>query len=153
MSESTTPTTASTSLQGRIDSKLSANARGGRKRLPVWWARKVREYVDSHIDGRVLATDLGALVGLSETHFARSFKRAFGVSPYAFVIRRRLELAARYMLETDAPLSDIALQCGFTDQAHLGNRFREATGLSPAAWRRLRGPQESYRFSIELANE
>jgi AraC-like DNA-binding protein len=125
----------------------------GRRRLPVWWAHKVREYIDRHITDRVLAADLGALVGLSETHFMRSFKRAFGLPPHAFVLRRRLELAARYMLETDSPLSDIALQCGFTDQAHLGNRFREATGLSPAAWRRLRGPQESYRFSIEMANE
>jgi AraC family transcriptional regulator len=124
-----------------------------RRRLPVWWARKVREYIDGHIMDRVRTADLGALVGLSETHFMRSFKRAFGIPPHAFVLRRRLELAARYMLETDAPLSDIALQCGFTDQAHLGNRFREATGLPPAAWRRLRGPQESYRFSFELANE
>jgi AraC family transcriptional regulator len=124
-----------------------------RRRLPVWWAGKVREYIDSHITDRVLAADLGALVGVSGTHFTRTFKRAFGVPPHAFVTRRRLELAARYMLQTDAPLSDIALQCGFTDQAHLGNRFREATGLSPAAWRRLREPQESHRLSSELASE
>jgi AraC family transcriptional regulator len=124
-----------------------------RTRSPVWWAHKVREYIDRHITDRVLTADLGSLVGLSETHFMRSFKRAFGVPPHAFMLRRRLELAARYMLETDAPLSDIALQCGFTDQAHLSNRFREATGMSPAAWRRVRAAQESYRFSIELANE
>jgi AraC family transcriptional regulator len=124
-----------------------------RSRSPVWWAHKIREHIDRHITDRVLTSDLGALVGLSETHFMRSFKRAFGVPPHAFMLRRRLELAARYMLETDAPLSDIALQCGFTDQAHLSNRFREATGTSPAAWRRTRAAQESYRFSIELANE
>jgi AraC family transcriptional regulator len=124
-----------------------------RRRSPVWWAHKIREYIDRHITDRVLTSDLGALVGLSETHFFRSFKRAFGVPPHAFMLRRRLQLAARYMLETDAPLSDIALQCGFTDQAHLSNRFREATGMSPGAWRRVRGAQESYRFSIELANE
>jgi AraC-like DNA-binding protein len=123
------------------------------RRLPVWWAHKVREYIDRHITDRILAVDLSALVGLGETHFKRTFKRAFGIPPHTFVLRRRLELAARYMLETEAPLSDIALQCGFADQAHLGNRFRKATGLSPAAWRRLRGAQESYRFSIELANE
>jgi AraC-like DNA-binding protein len=119
----------------------------------VWWAHKVREYIDRHITDRILAADLGVLAGLGKAHFTRTFKRAFGVPPHAFVLRRRLELAARYMLETEAPLSAIALQCGFTDQAHLGNRFREATGLSPAAWRRLRGAQESYRFSIELASE
>jgi AraC-like DNA-binding protein len=153
MSESTTPATATTLLRGQIDAKATARIPTGKRPLPVWWARKVRDYIDSHITDRVLAADLGALVGLSEAHFMRSFKRAFGVPPHAFVLRRRLELAARYMLETDAPLIDIALECGFTDQAHLGNRFREATGQSPAAWRRLRAAQESYRFSIELANE
>src|SRR5262249_11581014 len=153
MSASTTPINATMLLQGQIEAKAAAPTPTARRRRPVWWARKVREYIDSHITDRVLAADLGALVGLSETHFMRSFKRAFGVPPHAFVLRRRLELAARYMLETEAPLSEIALRCGFTDHAHLSITFREATGLSPAAWRRMRAAQESYRFSIELADE
>ena len=124
-----------------------------RRHLPVWWAHSVAEYIDGHIADRRLAARLGALVGVSTAYFSRSFKSAFGVPPHAFVLRRRLELAARYILETDAPLSDIALRCGFTDQAHLSNRFREATGMSPAAWRRARRPQESYRLTFELANQ
>jgi AraC-like DNA-binding protein len=76
------------------------------------------------------------LVQRSEAHFARSFRLTFGESPHAFVVRRRLELAARYMLQTEMDLSEIALRCGFSDQAHLCRRFREATGQSPAAWRR-----------------
>jgi AraC-like DNA-binding protein len=40
------------------------------------------------------------------------------------------------MLSTDAPLSEIALACGFTDQAHLSNLFRRRVGVSPAIWRR-----------------
>jgi AraC-like DNA-binding protein len=50
-----------------------------------------------------------------------------------------VELAAQYMLTTDAPLSDIALGCGFADQAHLCKRFRQAAGQTPAAWRRAHG--------------
>jgi AraC-like DNA-binding protein len=46
-----------------------------------------------------------------------------------------VELAAQYILQTEAPLSDIALQCGFTDQAHLRKHFRQSTGQPPAAWR------------------
>jgi AraC-like DNA-binding protein len=49
-----------------------------------------------------------------------------------------VELAAQYMLATDASLSDIALTCGFTDQAHLCKQFRQAAGETPAAWRRAR---------------
>ena len=119
--------------------------------FPAWQARKVRQYIDSQIPSPIPVLDLCTLVGLSEAHFARSFKDTFGMSPHAFVMRRRLELAARYMLQTDAPLSDIALQCGFADQAHLGNRFREATGLSPAAWRRLRCSQERHQPAVDAA--
>jgi AraC family transcriptional regulator len=144
MSHFTMTINATALLQGQIDPAAAARTPGKRRPLPVWWVRKVREYIDSHIAGPVFATDLGAHVGLSEAYFARSFKRAFGVPPHTFVIRRRLELAAQYMLQTDAPLSDIALQCGFVDQAHLSNRFRRATGVSPAAWRRLHGSQGSH---------
>jgi len=107
--------------------------RGG---LRAWQARKVLAYIDSHIAGPVLLAGLCALVQLSEAHFSRAFRRTFGKSPHAFVIRRRVELAAQYMLQTEAPLSDIALECGFTDQPHLCKRFRQITGHTPAAWRR-----------------
>jgi AraC family transcriptional regulator len=108
----------------------------GTGRLLAWQANKVRDYIDSHLTGPLLVSDLSGLIRLSEAHFSRSFKRTFGESPHAFVIRRRLEFAARYMLQTDAPLSDIALQCGFADQAHLCKHFRSAVGFTPAAWRR-----------------
>jgi AraC family transcriptional regulator len=109
----------------------------GKRCLLAWQAHKVHDYIDRHITGPVLVADLCALVHRSEAHFSRSFKRTFGESPHSFVIRRRVELAARYMLTTDAPLSDIALRCGFADQAHLCKNFRQAVGQTPAAWRRV----------------
>src|ERR1700689_561792 len=98
--------------------------------------RKVRDYIDTHITGPILVSHLCALVRLSEAHFSRSFKRAFGESPHAFVLRRRLEFAAQYMLQTDLPLCDIALRCGYVDQAHFSRQFRKANGLNPSSWRR-----------------
>ena len=56
--------------------------------------------------------------------------------PHAYVIQRRLEHATKLMIETDASLSEIAIACGFGDQAHLSRRFRAQTGVTPAAWRR-----------------
>lgn len=113
--------------------QAATNRRGG---LRPWQARKVRAYIDSHISGSVPVADLCALVQLSEAHFSRAFRRTFGKSPHAFVIGRRVELAAEYMLQTEAPLSDIALRCGFADQPHLCKHFRQTTGHTPAAWRR-----------------
>lgn len=127
---------ATSFLRLHIDSEPAQGLPDGGGRLLAWQARKVRDYIDSHITGPVLVADLCALFQRSEAHFSRSFKRTFGESPHAFLVRRRVELAAQCMLTTDASLSDIALRCGFSDQAHLCKHFRQAAGETPAAWRR-----------------
>jgi len=129
---------ASSFLRKQIDSEPPQEPPDGGGRLLAWQARKVRDYIDSHVSGPVFVEDLCALIGRSKAHFSRSFKRTFGESPHAFVIWRRLELAARFMLRTNATLGDIALRCGFTDQAHFCKQFRQSTGQTPAAWRRAR---------------
>ena len=127
---------AASLLRQQVHPIAAREVRDGSGSLLAWQARKVRDYVDSHITGPVLVGGLCALVQRSEAHFSRSFKRTFGESPHSFVVRRRVQLAAQFMLTTDASLSDIALRCGFTDQAHLCKHFRQASGDTPAAWRR-----------------
>jgi transcriptional regulator GlxA family with amidase domain len=116
-------------------------ASNGIEHLLAWQARKVLDHIDRHITARVRVADLCALVWRSEAHFSRSFRGTFGSSPHAFVVRRRVELAAKYMLQTDMSLSDIALECGFVDQPHLCKHFRAVTGETPAAWRRAHKAQ------------
>jgi AraC family transcriptional regulator len=127
---------AASLLRKHINAQAAEDNSDKRGRMIAWQARKVRDHIDSHITGPILVSDLCALVRLSEAHFSRSFKRAFGQSPHAFVLRRRLEFAAQFMLQTDVPLCDIALRCGFADQAHFSKHFRQANGLNPSAWRR-----------------
>lgn len=127
---------ATSLLRQQIDPRIAGDTPGRKGRLLAWQLRKVRSYVDCHIAERISVADLSALIPLSKPHFSRAFRRTCKESPHAFVVRRRLELAARYLLETDAPVSDIALRCGFADQAHLCRLFRRARGISPASWRR-----------------
>ena len=127
---------AASLLREQVHSSVPGEPPDGGERLLAWQTRKVRDYIDSHITGPIFVADLCALVQRSEAHFSRSFKRTFGESPHAFVVRRRVELAAQYMLSTDASLSDIALRCGFTDHPHLCKHFRQTAGQTPAAWRR-----------------
>jgi len=129
---------AASLLRKRIDAKAEAADIDGRGRLLAWQAHKLRAYIDAHIAEPLRVAELSALIQRSEGHFSRSFKRTLGKSPHAFLIRRRLQRAEQYMLQTDASLSDIALQCGFTDQAHLCKHFRQVTGSTPASWRRAR---------------
>jgi transcriptional regulator GlxA family with amidase domain len=109
-----------------------------RRALLGWQIRRVNDYVDAHLSGRILVSDLSAVVQRSEAHFARAFKRTCGFSPHAYVLRRRLEKASHLMLVSDDSLSDIAVACGMTDQAHLCKIFRQMRGQTPAAWRRER---------------
>ncbi|MHB8814707.1 MAG: helix-turn-helix domain-containing protein [Steroidobacteraceae bacterium] len=127
---------AASLLKKQIPPGMTAALPGGPGRLLAWQVRKVCAYIEANIANRLLVADLCALVRLSEAHFARSFRLTFGEPPHAFVVRRRLELASTYMVQCEMSLSEIAQRCGFADQAHLCRRFRDATGQSPAAWRR-----------------
>jgi AraC family transcriptional regulator len=127
---------ATSLLRRQLDPQPVKGAAAGKERLLAWQARKVLDYIDRHIGGRVPIADLCALVWRSEAHFSRSFRGTFGCSPHTFVIRRRVKLAAGHMLRSDLSLSDIALGCGFVDQAHLCKHFRAIIGDTPAAWRR-----------------
>jgi len=75
---------------------------------------------------------------LSPCHFSRVFRDSFGCSPLEYVTRRRMEHAQGLMLSTDAPLSQIALDCGLADQAHFSRLFRRFVGETPRSWRRAR---------------
>src|SRR5690242_2909550 len=102
---------AASLLRKQMDLQATGAAADEGGRLLAWQARKIRDYVDGHIGAPIRVAELCALIQRSEAHFSRSFKRTFGESPHAFVIQRRLELAAQYMVETDTCLSDIALSC------------------------------------------
>ena len=129
-------TEAASLLRRQMAPAMATAHPGGPGRLLNWQVRKVCEHIDANITNRLLVADLCGLVRLSEAHFARSFRLTLGEPPHAFVLRRRLQIAAKYMLESGMSQSEIAQRCGFADQAHLCRRFRDATGKSPAAWRR-----------------
>jgi AraC family transcriptional regulator len=119
---------------------LPARCEGVAPLLP-WQASRVREYIERNIAQGIRVSDLSAVVFRTAAHFSRAFKRSFGLTPHAYVLRRRIELASQLMIESSTPLSQIALKCGFNDQAHLCKRFRKHTGATPAAWRRAQMSQ------------
>lgn len=106
--------------------------------LTSWQIRRIRAHVEDHLGGTVSVADLADIVHLGPSHFRRAFKKSLGVSPHAFVVERRVRRAQQLMLATGQPLSEIALQVGFADQAHLTTRFHRIVGETPAVWRRER---------------
>lgn len=99
---------------------------------------RLRDFIEAHLSSTIRVDDLGRSVALSRNRFSRAFRRTFGQSPYAYVVRRRALRACEMMLGSAAPLSEVAQDCGFADQAHFTRVFRRVVGESPSVWRRQR---------------
>lgn len=104
--------------------------------LSVWKARKVTAYIDERLDRVIYNTELARVANLSVSHFSRAFKQTFGESARAYVMRRRIAMAQGLIGQGRQTLADIALTCGFADQAHMTRVFGRLVGVSPSRWRR-----------------
>ena len=78
---------------------------------------------------------LAKVSNVSQAHFARSFKEAFGVPPHRYLLTRRIERAKALLRDTTLPILDIALQTGWNSLGTFGRTFRDITGESPGELR------------------
>ncbi len=78
---------------------------------------------------------LARVSGVSEAHFARSFKQAFGLPPHRYLLTRRIERAAAMLRDTDLPITEIAFVTGWESLGTFGRTFRDITGENPGAIR------------------
>ena len=78
---------------------------------------------------------LGRVSGVSEAHFARSFKQAFGLPPHRYLLTRRIERATALLRDTDLSITEIAFQTGWGSLGTFGRTFRDITGERPGAIR------------------
>jgi len=120
-----------------IDSLLkltpAPQAHGG---LSAGALRRVREYVQLHLDESIDLSMLAAVAGLSMHHFAREFKQSAGVTPHHYLIQKRIERAQQMLAQTDLSLTEITYAVGFSDQGHLARHFRGFLGTTPREFRR-----------------
>ena len=79
--------------------------------------------------------DLARAAGLSRAHFSRAFRRAFGESPHAYLLTRRLERAAALLRTTDRTVTDICLSVGLRSLGSFTSSFTHTYGVSPRAYR------------------
>lgn len=103
--------------------------------LSLWRLKLVIDFVESNLASPIGLTDLSQLVGLSKMHFAAQFKAAQGVTPYAYVLQRRIARAQQMLTETDRSVVEIASAVGFGSQPHFTTTFRRIVGDTPMRWR------------------
>jgi AraC family transcriptional regulator len=111
----------------------SRPARGG---LAPWQERRAREIPRANLKGGVALKEVARECGLSVNHFSHASRRTLGVAPHQWLIEQRVVLSKEKLRDDGLSLSDVATECGFSDQSHLARHFQRIVGVNPGAWRR-----------------
>lgn len=101
-----------------------------------WKMRRLREYIEEHLDGDLTLAALAREAGVSPLYLPRAFKNAFGQSPHQYVLARRIERAKDLLRNAELTVADVSAATGFSSQSHLSDWFARAVGITPAAYRR-----------------
>lgn len=121
---------------------MSARGDRGRHAQPASQAglgpgtlQSLLSHIDRNLAEHLTVAQLAAQVRLSKSYFSRSFHRALGETPHAFLMRRRIEHAMNLIGTTSLSLAEVAAECGLSDQPHLTRCFIRHLGMTPGRWR------------------
>jgi AraC-like DNA-binding protein len=101
---------------------------------------RAKDLADSHYAEPLGVEDMAGAAGLSRAHFIREFSRAFGDSPHAYLLTRRLERAAALLRSTDRQVADICYSVGLSSLGSFTTSFKRTYGVSPTAYRERHPP-------------
>lgn len=100
-------------------------------------------YIDSNYKGKITVGEIAKFVRCSESGFCHIFRKEMGVSPYEYIMRKRMNKAKELLKTTDAPISEIAEAVGFNSEANFIKTFRMKNGTTPNTFRtQVLGPAD-----------
>ena len=97
------------------------------------------DHIHANLDKALRLPEIAALAGLSAFQFDNRMRILFGISTTQYLTRLRLDLARKLLRESDSAISNVALECGYGDQAAFTRQFRRSIGMTPGAYREQRG--------------
>jgi AraC family transcriptional regulator len=97
--------------------------------------KRAVSYIHDNIAEDLSLDEMAAEAAISRFHFVRSFRKAFGISPYQYVIHQRMERAKILLKMTRLPVAEVAARVGYDDISRFGRHFRRHAGVTPAAFR------------------
>ncbi len=100
------------------------------------WLRQASDLLHEDMKQPRSLTEIAELLGVHPAHFSKEFRRWFHCTPGEYLRERRIEFAKEKLQRSACSLADIALETGFSDQAHFSNVFRKQTGFTPSNFRR-----------------
>jgi len=95
----------------------------------------VINYIDKHLDSVIRLDTLAETACMSKAYLIRMFRLGFGLTPMAYINRRRMEKAQLMLLTTTMPVKEIAYTLGFTDNSYFNRLFKKHTGHTPMSYR------------------
>ncbi len=95
---------------------------------------------NDNVRAAVSVEEMSLAAGMSPFHFSRVFKTITGISPHQYLVQKRIEHSMKLLVASGRPIAHIALECGFSSQAHFSAMFRARVGFSPREFR-YRGPE------------
>ena len=105
--------------------------------LAAFQQKKLVEFIETHLDETISVQRLAEIAQLSRYHFARAFKRSFGVPPHRYHMNRRIERAKSLLRERAHSVTEVGLMLGFSETSAFTTSFRRALGMTPSDYRRL----------------
>lgn len=96
---------------------------------------RARDLADRAYAEQIGVADMAHAAGLSQAHFARAFKAAFGIAPHGYLLTRRLERAAALLRDTDDRVADICMRVGLTGVGSFTTSFTRMFGMRPTEYR------------------
>ncbi len=103
---------------------------------------RVRDLIDRAYAAPLDVPALARSAHVSESHFSRSFKAAFGETPHRYLLRRRMERAKALLRAGELPVTEVCLAVGFTSLGSFSTQFRRFVGESPTGYRARAGHDE-----------
>jgi len=107
------------------------------QRLSPGEMRRISDYIEEQLAEPLTLDGMAARLGMTTDLFTRRFRTSFGMPPYRYVTARRVARARQLLGQGQLAVKEIALLCGFADQAHLTRIYARETGVTPAAFRKL----------------
>lgn len=95
----------------------------------------IKNYLEEHIFSSVTLSELSRLIYKSEAQVIRLFKKAYGITPYAYLLNIKIEYAKTLLIHTNVPIKEIALRLHFADEHYFSNFFKQCENVSPSQYR------------------
>ena len=98
-------------------------------------AEKMKNYINAHASEKFKIEDLCKHINRSESQAIRLFKNAYGITPYTYILDKKIHIAQNLLINTNLSIKEIAFKLSFSDEYYFSNVFKSKTRMSPSSFR------------------